>query len=236
MLDPRGARQHADELARTLYSLLVTYVIESINQRVCATENSVGNTISIVDFPGFTQSAKSSTLDQLLNNAAVESLYSFAVQSFFLDKADCLESENISVPATSYFDNSDAARGHLKTGNGLLAIIDDQTRRGKTDLQMIHSFKKRFKNKSPTITVGNREANLPGSNFETPSIHVTFTVKHFAGEINYPINGLIEENGETISGDLISLISSTRNDFVRALFGQGVLKKVTHPKDFKAII
>ncbi|EEA28731.1 hypothetical protein TMatcc_002918 [Talaromyces marneffei ATCC 18224] len=236
MLDPRGARQNADELARTLYSLLVAYVIESINQRVCAAEESVGNTISIIDFPGFAQSANSSTLDQLLNNAAVESLYSFALQSFFSNKADRLESEEVSVPATSYFDNSDAVRGLLKTGNGLLAIIDDQTRRGKTDLQMLESLKKRFQNKNPAITVGDSETKLPGSNFVTPSTHATFTVRHFAGEIDYPVNGLIEENGETISGDLINLISSTRSDFVRELFGQDALQKVTHPKERNAVV
>ena len=33
MLDPKGARDNADELARTLYSLLVAYIMEHINQR-----------------------------------------------------------------------------------------------------------------------------------------------------------------------------------------------------------
>lgn len=236
MLDPRGARQNADELARTLYSLLVAYVIENINQRISAAEDSVANTVSIIDFPGFAQGSNSSTLDQLLNNAAVESLYNYCLQSFFSSKADRLESEEVSVSATSYFDNSDAVRGLLKTGNGLLAIIDDQTRRGKTDLQMLESLRKRFENKNPAITVGDSETKLPGSNFVTPSMRATFTVRHFAGEIDYPVNGLIEENGETISGDLINLISSTRSDFIRELFGQAALQKITHPKEKSAVV
>jgi chitin synthase len=236
MLDPRGAQQNADELARTLYSLLVAYVIENINQRICAAEDSVANTVSIIDFPGFSQSSYASTLDQLLNNAAVESLYNYCLQSFFSSKADRLESEEVSVPATSYFDNSDAVRGLLKSGHGLLAIIDDQTRRGKSDLQMLESLKKRFENKNPAISVGESETKIPGSNFVTPSTSATFTVRHFAGEIDYPVNGLTEENGEVISGDLINLISTTRSDFVRELFGQSVLQKVTHPKEKSAVV
>jgi chitin synthase len=55
MLDPNGARDHANELARTLYSLLVTWIIENVNQRLCAADESVINTISVVDFPGFAQ-------------------------------------------------------------------------------------------------------------------------------------------------------------------------------------
>ncbi|KAH8705178.1 chitin synthase ChsE [Talaromyces proteolyticus] len=237
MLDPQGARRSADELARTLYSLLVAYVMENINQRICAAEDSVANTVSIIDFPGFAQAASTgSVLDQLLNNAAVESLYSYCLQSFFSNKADLLESEEVSVPATSYFDNSEAVRGLLKPGNGLLSILDDQTRRGRTDLQMLESMRKRFENKNTAIVVGESMTKMAGSNFSAPNASATFAVKHFAGEVDYPINGLVEENGETISGDFINVINSTRSDFVRDLFGQKALNKVTHPKEKTAIV
>lgn len=237
MLDPKGARDNADELARTLYSLLVAYIIEQINQRTCALEDSVANTISIIDFPGFSQtSATGSTLDQLLTNAATESLYNFCLQSFFERKADLLESEEVSVPATSYFDNSDAVRGLLKQGNGLLSILNDQTRRGRTDLQLLDGLRKRFQDKNPAITVGNATAKLPGSNFATSNAAASFTIRHFAGEVDYPINGLVEENGEIVPGDLMNLITSTRSDFVRELFGQDALKKTMHPHEKTAIM
>ncbi|KAL8825162.1 MAG: hypothetical protein Q9191_004579 [Dirinaria sp. TL-2023a] len=237
MLDPKGARDNADELARTLYSLLVAFIIEQINQRICALDAAVANTISIIDFPGFAQtSSTGSTLDQLLNNAATESLYSFCLQSFFERKADLLESEEVNVPATSYFDNSDAVRGLLKHGNGLLSILNDQTRRGRTDLQLLDSLRKRFQDKNPAITVGNATAKLPGSNFATHNAAASFTVRHFAGEVDYPISGLVEENGEVIPGDLMNLINSTRSDFVRELFGQDALHKVMHPNEKTAIM
>lgn len=237
MLDPKGARENADELARTLYSLLVAYVFEQINQRTCALEDSVANTISIIDFPGFSQSASTgSTLDQLLNNAATESLYNFCLQSFFERKADILESEEVNVPATSYFDNSDAVRGLLKHNNGLLSVLNDQTRRGRTDMQFLESMRKRFENKNPAIGVGNSTAKMPGSNFATLNNAATFTVRHFAGEVDYPVSGLVEENGELIPGDLMNLVNSTKSDFVRELFGQEALHTVVHPNERTAIM
>ena len=237
LLDPKGARENADELARTLYSLLVAYVIEQINQRTCALEDSVANTISIVDFPGFAQSAPTgSTLDQLLNNAATESLYNFCLQSFFERKADFLESEEVSVAATSYFDNTDAVRGLLKHSNGLLSILDDQTRRRRTEYQFLESVRKRFENKNPAIVAGSATVIPTGSNFPTRNTAASFTVKHFAGEVEYPVNGLIEENGEVIAGDLMNLINSTKSDFVRELFGQEALHTVVHPKEKTAIM
>ncbi|KAL2147763.1 hypothetical protein VTI28DRAFT_5535 [Corynascus sepedonium] len=232
LLDPAGARANAKELARTLYSLLVAYVIESINQRLCATEDSISNTISIIDFPGFQQqSSTGSTLDQLLTNAATESLYNLTLQNFFDRKADMLETEEVTVPPTSYFDNSDAVKGLLKPGNGLLSILDDQTRRHRTDMQMLESLRKRFEGKNPAISVGAATAKLPGSNFYTENPAATFTVKHFAGEVEYPVKGLVEENGEVISGDLLNLINSSKNDFVARLFGQEVLQTVVHPQE-----
>ncbi|KAK6600053.1 chitin synthase [Botrytis cinerea] len=237
MLDPKGAKSNADELARTLYSLLVAYVIESINQRVCAPEDSVGNTISIVDFPGFAQQpATDSTLDQLLNNAATEALYNFTLQSFFEAKADMLETEEVTVAATSYFDNSDAVRGLLKHGNGLLSILDDQTKRHKTDIQLLESLRKRFEGKNPAITVSSATARLPGSNFATHNAAAAFTVKHFAGEVEYPVAGLVEENGEVISGDLMNLIRDTKSDFVSQLFGQEALQRMVHPQEKSTIM
>ena len=237
MLDPKGARDNADELARTLYSLLVAYIVEHVNQRICAPDDAVANTISIVDFPGFAQQASTgSTLDQLLNNAATESLYNFCLQSFFERKVDLLESEEVSIPATSYFDNSDAVRGLLKPGNGLLSILNDQTKRGKTDMQLLESLRKRFQSKNPAITIGSATAKMPGSNFLTENTAAAFTVRHFAGEVDYPVNGLVEENGEVIPGDLMNLINSTKSDFVRELFGQEALQKVMHPNEKTAIM
>jgi len=237
MLDPTGARNNADELARTLYSLLVAYVVETINQRICAAEDSVANTISIVDFPGFAQQQSTdSSLDQLLNNAATESLYHFTLQSFFESKAEMLDSEEVSVPATSYFDNSDAVKGLLKHGNGLLSILDDQTKRNRTDMQLLESLRKRFEGKNPAISIGSATTKVPGSNFASHNAAASFTIKHFAGEVDYQVSGLIEENGEVISGDLINLISSTKSDFVSQLFGQEALQTVSHPQEKSTIM
>ena len=237
MLDPKGARENADELATTLYSLLVAYIMESINQRTCAAEEAVANTVSVVDFPGFADhSSTGSVLDQLLNNAANESLYNTCLHSFFDKTAEMLESEEVNVPATSYFDNSDAVRGLLKHGNGLLAILDDQTRRGRTDTQFLDSLRRRFQDKNPAITVSSTTTTLPGSNFATTNLAASFSVRHYAGEVDYPVSSLVEENGDVVSGDLMNMIKATKSDFVASLFGQEALNTVSHPAEKTAIV
>lgn len=237
MLDPKGARANADELARTLYSLLVAYVMEQINDRIAVLSDQVANTVSIVDFPGFLMtSATGSGLDQLLNNSANECLYNFCQQSFFSRQVQEMEAEDISVPHMEYYDNSEAKTGLLKSGNGLLSILDDQTRRGKNDMQFLEAIRKRFDGKNKAILPGSLMVMQPGSNFPTQNTSASFTVCHFSGDVEYPVENLIEENAELISGDMMNLLKTARDPFVQELFGQEALKKVTHPKEKSAIV
>ncbi|PVI08725.1 glycosyltransferase family 2 protein [Periconia macrospinosa] len=237
MLDPKGARANADELARTLYTLLVAYVMEQINMRISVHADQIANTVSLVDFPGFSPSSGTgSGLDQLLNNAANESLFNFCQQSFFGRQVQEMEAEDVSVPQLEYWDNSEAKTGLLKSGNGLLSILDDQTRRGKNDMQFLEAIRKRFDGKNNAILPGSLTVVQPGSNFPTPNTSTSFTVRHFAGDVDYAADNLIEENAELISGDMLNLLKTARSSFVQELFGQDVLKKIAHPKEKSTIV
>jgi len=237
MLDPAGARANADELARTLYTLLVAYIIEKINVRVCEVEDNISNTIALVDFPGFTKVASTGqVLDQLLNNAACEQLYNICLQNFFDRQQQVLETEEIQVSASEYYDNGDAVKVLNRVGNGLLAILDDQTRRGRTDFQFLDSVRRRFEGKNPSIVVGSATTVLPGSNFASRNHAAAFTIKHYELEVDYPIEGLVEANAEVVSGDMMNLISSSQNDFISQLFGQEVLTKVTNSSKSNTIM
>ncbi|KAL5113990.1 hypothetical protein ACEQ8H_008137 [Pleosporales sp. CAS-2024a] len=237
MLDPKGARANADELARALYSLLVTWIMEQMNSRISVLPEEISNTVSLVDFPGFQHSAQTgSSLDQLLNNTANENLIAFTQDSFFKRQIQELEAEEIALPGTEFYDNSEAKSGLLKSGNGLLAILDDQMRRGKTDMQFLDVLRKRFHGKNPSIEPGSATVVQPGSNFPTPNTSPAFTVRHYCGDVDYSVEGILEENAELISGDMINLLKSAQAPFIQQLFGQEALHKMSHPKEKSAIL
>jgi chitin synthase len=237
MLDPKGARANADELARTLYSLLVTWITEQMNLRLSVLTEQVSNTISLIDFPGFQHSAATgSSLDQLLNNAANENLIAFTQDSFFKRQTQELEAEEIILPGMNWFDNSQANNGLLKSGNGVLAILDDQMRRGKSDMQYLEALRKRFDGKNTSIQPGSLTVVQPGSNFPTPNTSPAFTVRHYSGDVDYSVEGILEENAELISGDMINLLKEAQGPFIQQLFGQEALQKMSHPKEKSAIM
>ena len=117
-----------------------------------------------------------------------------------------------------------------------LSILDDQMRRGKTDMQFLEAIRKRFDGKNQAIVPGSLTVVQPGSNFPTPNTSPTFTIRHFTGDVDYSVEGLLEENAELISGDMMHLLNSTKNDFVRKLFGQSALKTVMHPAEKTAVM
>lgn len=218
VLDIKGARENADELARTLYALLFSWIMERINDRLSqsnATWNSeiesslVDSTISVVDFPGFTISSTVPNLDKLLHNSANEILYNYTLEFYFEKKNDKFLSEEVMVPDAQYFDNRDTVKMLYHPSQGLLQLIDDYCRREKTDGQLLDSMTRRF-NKSPVIDV------VPARR--------SFAVKHFVGEVEYDADMLLSSSKEAISGDFISLFtSSTSSDFLKSLFANSAV-------------
>lgn len=229
VLDQRGARENADELARTLYTLLFSWILERINSTLSRArvgwseelDSMVDNTISVVDFPGFSISASVPTIDRLLHNSANEVLYSFVLQSYFEKPAQLYGSEEVVVPSAEYFDNSDTVKALMHPSIGVLALIDDYSKKNLQDRNVLETLRTRF-DKSSAV--------------ETTTARRSFSVRHFAGEVEYTVDGLLAANREDISGDIISLFtSSSSSDFLKALFSASAVVDETFGSQGKVV-
>ncbi len=203
VLDAEGARKNADELSRCLYTLLFSWIVEKINTRINTGE--VSKTISIVDFPGFSISSANSSLDKLLHNSAIEYLQNYMLNCYFERSSNVLDSENIPIPNTAYFDNSDIIKTLFRPSLGLLSIIDNYSKKNKSDTQLLNSLERRFqRNHVVEVTARTRKS---------------FLVKHFAGEVEYSATSLLYNNSETISVDAINLFTSaSTSTFLQGVF------------------
>ncbi|RKO82842.1 P-loop containing nucleoside triphosphate hydrolase protein, partial [Blyttiomyces helicus] len=80
LLDPARAREARDEMAATLYSILFSWIIEQIDERIGA-EAATETTIGIVDFPGFIDRApKTNGFEDFCFNYANERLQAFVAE------------------------------------------------------------------------------------------------------------------------------------------------------------
>ncbi|KIK16514.1 hypothetical protein PISMIDRAFT_15777 [Pisolithus microcarpus 441] len=204
-LDSDGASDNRNDLAKTLYSLLFTWLNEHINQHLC--RDNFDTFIGLFDLPGpQNMTGRSNSLDQFCINFANEQLHHFVQQCLFESHIDEYQSEGISkhVPPPSpisYFDNSECVRLFQNRPGGLIHIVDDQAHwsHKKTDHMMVEAFTKQLGNHSSFKLGG----GLDRSGF------LMFTICLFNGPVTYSSEAFLERNLDALNSDFTALLHGT---------------------------
>ncbi|XP_037696718.1 unconventional myosin-VIIa isoform X5 [Choloepus didactylus] len=198
-----------DAFVKGIYGRLFVWIVDKINaaiykppsQEVKNSRRSIG----LLDIFGF-ENFSVNSFEQLCINFANEHLQQFFVRHVFKLEQEEYDLESIDWLHIEFTDNQDALDMIANRPMNIISLIDEESKFPKgTDTTMLHKLNSQHKLNANYIP--------PKNNHETQ-----FGINHFAGIVYYETQGFLEKNRDTLHGDIIQLVHSSRNKFIKQIF------------------
>lgn len=193
-----------DSVAKFIYSSLFDWLVETINRSLATEEvlNRVISFIGVLDIYGFEHFAKNSFEQFCINYANEKLQQEFNQHVFKLEQEEYLR-EEIDWTFIDFSDNQpciDLIEGKM----GILSLLDEESRLPMgTDDQFVTKLHHNF--------ASNKHDFYKKPRFGKSS----FTVCHYAVDVNYESEGFIEKNRDTVPDEHMKILRATSNPFLR---------------------
>ncbi|XP_022062784.2 unconventional myosin-XIX [Acanthochromis polyacanthus] len=203
-----------DCLAKLIYAQLFEWMVAFINNSICADKSSWCNFIGVLDVYGF-ECFQINNLEQLCINYANEKLQQHFVAHYLRAQQEEYVSEGLQWSFVKYQDNQsclDLIEGSLIS---VFSLLNEESRLNRaSDAKM---FRVRLEKELSD------NANISWDKFSKVA---HFSVAHYAGKVNYQIEGMVEKNKDPVPAELINLFEKSDNPLLQEIFTD---KKTENP-------
>ncbi|XP_073404723.1 unconventional myosin-VIIa isoform X1 [Dendrobates tinctorius] len=198
-----------DAFVKGIYGRLFVWIVEKINAAIYRPLSSepkvIRRSIGLLDIFGF-ENFTVNSFEQLCINFANENLQQFFVRHVFKLEQEEYNLENINWQHIEFTDNQDALDMIAIKPMNIISLIDEESKFPKgTDTTMLNKLNSQHKLNTFYIP--------PKNSYETQ-----FGINHFAGIVYYETRGFLEKNRDTLHGDIIQLVHSSKNKFIKQIF------------------
>ncbi|XP_028593797.2 unconventional myosin-X isoform X2 [Podarcis muralis] len=200
-LSVQQAIENRDSAAMALYSQCFAWVIKKINSRIKGKDDF--KSIGILDIFGF-ENFEVNRFEQFNINYANEKLQEYFNKHIFSLEQLEYSREGLPWEDINWTDNGECL-DLIEKKLGLLALINEESHfpqaTDSTLLAKLHI----------------QHANNPFYVKPRVAVH-NFGVKHYAGEVQYDVRGILEKNRDTFRDNLLNLLRESSLDFIYDLF------------------
>uniref|UniRef100_A0A1I8JRZ3 Myosin motor domain-containing protein n=1 Tax=Macrostomum lignano TaxID=282301 RepID=A0A1I8JRZ3_9PLAT len=197
-----------DALAKGLYSRLFDFIVESVNKAM-VTQGSEVN-VGILDIYGF-EVFRQNGFEQFCINYVNEKLQQIFIELTLKAEQEEYRQEGIQWSEIQYFNNKEICEMiESKNPPGIFCVLDDVC-------ATVHAVTEGIDSKFCQKLAGTFSSYRYFS-YATDQ----FTISHYAGSVQYSPSGFCEKNRDALNNDLLLLMQSSSNAFIRALFPEKV--------------
>ncbi|XP_056672438.1 unconventional myosin-XIX isoform X3 [Monodelphis domestica] len=195
-----------DCLAKATYGRLFDWLVSVINGSICTEPSSWTNFIGLLDVYGF-ECFPNNNLEQLCINYANEKLQQHFVAHYLRAQQEEYAAEGLEWSFISYQDNQSCL--DLIEGNpvSICSLINEECRlnRLSNSIQLQTRIEKALSsNASLSRNKLSKEPN--------------FIISHYAGPVQYQIEGMVEKNKDPVPPELTQLLQHSQDSLLQKLF------------------
>jgi len=207
-----GAEKGLSALISNTFGAMFNYIVDRINSTVDCNVKGEGSSkkagfIGLLDIFGF-EAFESNSFEQLCINYCNEMLQQQFNLFVFKTQQDTYIEEGINWDSITFPDNVKIIDLISKKSTGILSILTDQSRQARGSDKTFASALYKGCDKHP--------------NFDAPSLMKAkhkFVVIHYAGQVEYNIDGFVEKNRDEVPRKASSLLENSTIDLIQ-LFGK----------------
>uniref|UniRef100_A0AAR2LT24 Myosin VIIAb n=1 Tax=Pygocentrus nattereri TaxID=42514 RepID=A0AAR2LT24_PYGNA len=198
-----------DAFVKGIYGRLFVWIVDKINAAIFRSpsteDNTIRRSVGLLDIFGF-ENFNFNSFEQLCINFANENLQQFFVRHVFKLEQEEYNLERINWQHIEFTDNQDALDMIAIKPMNIISLIDEESKFPKgTDATMLSKL--------------NSQHKLNINYIPSKHSHETyFGIQHFAGVVHYETKGFLEKNRDSLHSDIIQLVHSSKNKFIKQIF------------------
>ena len=200
VLSPVKAVDGRDALVKATYDLEFGWLVDTCNEMLDV--DCEGQWVGLLDIFGF-EDFEVNSFEQICINLANESLQGHYNEYIFTRDMDLCRAEGIDVTEVVFPDNTPCL-DMISGKGGVLALLDEECALGKgSSAGWLHNLEVHHK-KNPFF-------------LKKPLAKTSFIVKHYAGDVSYEVNGVLDKNRDTLKEAYKLAMRASEDPFIAAL-------------------
>uniref|UniRef100_A0A3B4Z0G1 Unconventional myosin-Ic-like n=1 Tax=Stegastes partitus TaxID=144197 RepID=A0A3B4Z0G1_9TELE len=203
-----------DALAKAVYGRTFTWLVEKINQSLALKVSKGSSVIGLLDIYGF-EVLQQNSFEQFCINYCNEKLQQLFIELTLRSEQEEYETEGIAWETVQYFDNKIICDLIEEKHKGIISILDEECLRpGETcDVSFLEKLEDTVGNHPHFIThkLANGKTRRIVSREE-------FRLLHYAGEVNYNVNGFLDKNNDLLNRNLKEVMCQSDNQILSHCF------------------